>query len=93
MPPAPGTPSHATYKFDAETLTEIDKQRQDIVHGELLGKRIENIEQNLDYLGETWMYFFIMMHECFGLRIDPSEMSSAVGKGDSVASPSGSAIP
>jgi hypothetical protein len=90
--PAPGTPSHATYKFNVKTLTEIDKQRQDIVHGELLGAQIANIEHNLDYLRQTWMHFFLMMHESFGLRIDPSEMPAFGGKGNPVASLSASAI-
>jgi hypothetical protein len=91
--PAPGTPSHPSYKFSADMVTEIDKQRQDIVHGELLGAQIGNVKRNLDYLRETWMYFFLMMHENFGLRIDPSEMSGSRGKEGPVVKPSASAVP
>ena len=63
------------YQFDAQTLREIDKLRQDIVHGDLLGGEISAIETKLAYLRDTWNYFFVMMHESFGLRIDPTAIS------------------
>lgn len=69
---------HPTYKFDPEKLREIDKLRQNIVHGDLLGGAIPEVEKKLTYLRDSWMYFFMMMHKSFGLRIDPTVMSPAV---------------
>jgi len=63
------------YRFDAATLLQIDKDRQDIVHGDLLGGEIVEIETKLAYLRETWNYFFIMMHESFGLQIDAAAIA------------------
>lgn len=70
-----GPPSHPEYKFDQGTLSELDKLRHEIVHGDLLGSEIEDAQKKLDYLQQTWMYFFIMMHQTFGLQIDPRVLS------------------
>lgn len=56
-----------------ESLNEL---RQDIVHGDLLGSEIPDIDTKLSYLRNTWMYFFKMMHERFGLRIDTTVFES-----------------
>jgi len=66
----------AHYTFDEEQLKAIDKLRQDIVHGDLLGNEIADVDTKLIYLRNTWMYFFKMMHETFGLRIDPTVFTS-----------------
>ena len=78
--PHEGTLVHPEYKFDLEIVSMLDKLRQDLVHGDLLGEEIANAENRLDYLRQTWMYFFIMLHKKFGLRIDPV-LLSASGKG------------
>lgn len=70
-------PVHANYKFDSDRLRWIDKCRQDIVHGDMLGDEIPQIDETLQYLFDTWMYFFLMMNETFGLRVDPSLLASA----------------
>jgi hypothetical protein len=64
------------YKFDGEQLKAIDKLRQDIVHGDLLGSEIADINTKLIYLRKTWIYFFTMLHETFGLRIDTTVLTS-----------------
>jgi hypothetical protein len=68
------------YQFDEDILRKIDKARQDIVHGDLLGKEIPDIEGKLQYLQNTGYYFFFMMNEAFGLRLD-SEAISHIAKG------------
>ena len=73
-------PMHDTYRFDQGTLSEIDKLRHRIVHGDLLGSEISAAEQKLDYLRQTWMFFFVMMHQGFGLQIDPEAMSRQVNQ-------------
>jgi hypothetical protein len=64
------------YAFDEEHVKAIDKLRQDIVHGDLLGSEIADIDAKLTCLRNTWMYFFKMMHETFGLRIDTTVFTS-----------------
>ena len=63
------------YTFDQENLKTIDKLRQDIVHGDLLGSEIADIDEKLSCLRNTWMYFFKMMHQTFGLRIDTTVLT------------------
>jgi hypothetical protein len=64
------------YTFDEAQLKAIDKLRQDIVHGDLLGSEIPEIDTKLTYLRDILMYFFKMMHETFGLRIDTTVFTS-----------------
>ncbi len=84
--PKGGAPRHPEYKFNRDALTKIDRRRQEVVHGELLRSELLELEADLQYLRDTWNYFFVMMHESFGLHIDPSQMSdysaqrSAAGK-------------
>lgn len=70
-------PAHKEYKFDQGVLSQIDKLRHDLVHGDLLGEEILGAEKSLEYLQQTWMYFFIMLHQNFGLRIDTEVFSRA----------------
>jgi hypothetical protein len=65
------------YQWDIDTLLEIDQTRKEIVHGDLLGKEIPEAEQKLKYLQNTSYYFMVMMHEAFGLRLDPEALSNA----------------
>lgn len=64
------------YTFDEDQLKAIDKLRQDIVHGDLLGSEIVEIDTKLAYLRDMWMYFFKVMHETFGLRMDTTVFTS-----------------
>jgi len=75
--PCTGISASGDYKFEGATVSELDKLRQDIVHGDLLGQEIENVQSKLDYLRQTWNYFFVMMHNSFGLRINPAMMSAS----------------
>jgi hypothetical protein len=77
-----GPPSNPNYKFDAVKLKSIDKLRQNIVHGDLLGAAIADINEKLEYLRNTWMYFFMLMHERFGLRLDPTMLTSQPGRSE-----------
>jgi hypothetical protein len=74
-----GPPSNPNYKFDAAKLKTIDRLRQDIVHGDFLGTAIADVDEKLEYLRNTWMYFFMLMHDSFGLRLDPTMLTSEPG--------------
>jgi hypothetical protein len=71
-----GPPGYPEYNFDAARLKAIDKLRQDIVHGDLLGTAIADIDEKLEYLRNTGMHFFMMMHKSLGLRIDTTVLTS-----------------
>jgi hypothetical protein len=71
----PSTPD-PYYAFDQEKVKSVDKLRQDIVHGELLGSEITDIDEKLSCLQNTWLYFFKLMHNTFGLRIDTTVFTS-----------------
>ena len=60
-----------SYKYDRDKIVRIDKLRQDIVHGDLLGREIAQIDSALEYLSRTWDYFFIAMNRSFDVRLDP----------------------
>ena len=75
----PSRPPRNEYQFDAATLRQIDKLRQDIVHGDLLGGEIPSSRDEARlpaYLRDTWNYFFVMMHERFGLQIDATAITA-----------------
>ncbi|HEX6803358.1 MAG TPA: hypothetical protein VF133_06725 [Terriglobales bacterium] len=72
-----GPPANPEYNFDQGRLSELDKLRHDVVHGDLLGSEIADAATKLDYLQQTWIYFFVMLHKTFGLRVDPSKFSRA----------------
>jgi hypothetical protein len=48
----PPRPPRNQYRFDAATLRQIDKLRQDIVHGDMLGGEIPEVEMKLAYCGK-----------------------------------------
>ena len=64
------------YAFDQEKVKSIDKLRQNIVHGELLGSEIADIDDKLSCLRNAGFYFFKLMHNTFGLRIDTTVFTS-----------------
>jgi hypothetical protein len=57
-------------------VKSIDKLRQDIVHGELLGSEIADIDDKLSCFRNAGFYFFKLMHNTFGLRIDTTVFTS-----------------
>jgi hypothetical protein len=73
------TQLYTEYKFDQGKLSEIDKLRQDLIHGDLLGQEIADAETALDYLHKTGIYFFVMLNQSFGLRIDTTVFSKQGG--------------
>ena len=58
-------------QFDRQRLQKMDKLRQDIVHGEALGRVIPNVEQELDYLNRTSLFLLSLVNFHYGLRLVP----------------------
>lgn len=85
----PASTSLGSYQFDPEVLREIDTIRKNIVHGDLLGAEIPEIHSSLEYLRVTWNFCFLMMHQRFGLHIDPE----AIPQGANDTPQQGSAEP
>jgi hypothetical protein len=70
QPPPKWSPM-TDYQFDPQRLQKVDKLRQDILHGEALGRVIPNVEQELDYLNRTTMFLLGLVNFRYGLRLDP----------------------
>lgn len=85
--PKPGGRLHPEYKFSNDALSSIDRRRQDVIHGELLRRKLPQLEADLQYLRNTWNYFFVMMHVSFGLCIDPSQMAGHSAQDPAVGEP------
>jgi hypothetical protein len=66
----------ATYKFDKQMLFDLDWLRQQIVHGDTWGSQIPDVPSKLDYLQNTAYYFFMMLNQALGVRLDPTKMSA-----------------
>lgn len=68
--PEKGWSSMRGYAFDMERIKRLDKLRQDIVHGDALGRPIADVENEFDYMQRTCMYFMGLVHYRYGLQID-----------------------
>jgi hypothetical protein len=58
------------YAFDMGRIRSLDKLRQEIVHGDGLGRPIANVDDEFDYMQRTCMYFMGLVHYRYGLQID-----------------------
>src|SRR5262249_36314127 len=61
------SPMHG-YAFELARINRLDKLRQDIVHGEALGKPIEHVDDEYDYMNRTCMYFMGLVNLRYGLK-------------------------
>lgn len=63
--------ARAGYRFDRARLAELDDLRHDIVHRNRPRAPIPDVDAGIDFLNETGLFFFGMVNQCFGLRLDP----------------------
>jgi hypothetical protein len=66
----PSTTTRPGYAFDRARVETIDRERQEIVHGE--GLEFSNIDETLDYLLQTGLFLFGMVNERYKVRFDPN---------------------
>lgn len=59
------------YAFDLGRIEKIDKLRNDVVHGESLGREIANADEEFEYMDRTCMYFMGLVNLKYKLRMDP----------------------
>jgi hypothetical protein len=69
QPPKRSSPATG-YAFDLDRIIRIDKLRQDIVHGQVLGQTIAEPDDELDYMNRTCMYFMGLVNLKYNLKID-----------------------
>lgn len=69
-PPQGWSPMHG-YVFDLDRIKGLDRLRQDIVHGEALGRTIESADEEFQYMNSTCWYFMGLVNLRYDLRIDP----------------------
>lgn len=62
------------YKFDRNTIQELDRIRQGVVHGDLIGKLIPEAQEKSDYLISTAFFFGDMLSERYGLKLSYMHM-------------------
>jgi hypothetical protein len=68
------------YEFNLERIEQLDRLRQDIVHGDALGRPINAVEDELDYMNRTCMYFLGLVNLRYGLKIDPQFVMTFMSK-------------
>jgi hypothetical protein len=59
------------YAYDKDRLSTLDEQRHKIVHGDGLGSRFPNVEEDLEYLHDTSMHFIRMVFQKYHLEVHP----------------------
>jgi hypothetical protein len=64
------SPIHG-YVFDLARIERLDLFRQDIVHGNALGRPIPDVNGEFDYMNLTCWYLMGLVNMRYGLRLDP----------------------
>ncbi len=69
-PPAGYTPLNG-YAWDRAELERLDGLRHDLVHGRLDGQALTDVEKNIEFLVKTGLFFWSMLHDTYGVKVDP----------------------
>jgi hypothetical protein len=80
-----------SYVFDRDRLERIDLFRHEIVHGGEIERRVENADEETDYMMSTVIHLMTLVSDRFGFKID-TDYGYALTK-KSPAPPRGSAAP
>ena len=59
------------YAFDPAGIECLDVLRQNLVHGNALGREIKDADGEFDYMNRTCWYFMGLVNMRYGLRLDP----------------------
>lgn len=59
------------YAFDPDRIERLDVLRQNIVHGDALGRRINDADGEFAYMNQTCWYFMCLVNMRYGLQLDP----------------------
>lgn len=59
------------YAFDLDRIERLDLLRQDIVHGDALGRHIEDAFSEFEYMNRSCWYFMGLVNMRYGLKLDP----------------------
>jgi hypothetical protein len=70
QPPGGYTPIRG-YRFNRERLEELDRARQEVIHGLGISSASHNTAKSLKFLLHTGYFFAAMINYRFGLRVDP----------------------
>lgn len=69
-PEAGWSPMHG-YVFDLDRIERLDLLRQDIVHGDALGRPIADAVGEFEYMNRSCWYFMGLVNMRYGLKLDP----------------------
>ncbi len=62
-----------SYVYDEERLVELDDLRHRLVHGAAEQETLPPIEEALEFLTKTGVYFVLMLSHSYGIKLDPLE--------------------
>jgi hypothetical protein len=68
------------YHYESARLAQLDKLRQDIVHGPRLSS-IPTVDDDLDYLQRTGLYLITLVTHRYGVRIDLAALMAEARRG------------
>jgi len=64
--------SRAGYQFNRDRLVQLDDIRHNIVHRDRPRVPIQDVEAGIEFMHETGLFFFGMVNNRYGLRLDPA---------------------
>jgi hypothetical protein len=76
QPPSGFTPLTKPYVFSRERIEQLDKSRQQIIHGYQKVTGLPNIDDSLDFLSDTGLHLAGLVNWRYDVRIDPDEFQS-----------------
>jgi hypothetical protein len=67
-----------TYKYNREKLEEIDTLRHNIVHGLKIEASINKIEEYIEYLRNTGLYFFHLISRAYEISVNMKHIQESL---------------
>lgn len=78
-PPEKWSPMH-NYIYDKARLEKIDQYRHEIIHGRGINKKLNNTDEEVEYLMKTALFFMGLVNLRYGLKITPEYTFAAMAE-------------
>ena len=69
-PPNKWSPMH-NYEYDKDRLLKLDSFRHDVIHGQGVRKKLDNPEDEVEYLMKTALFYMGLVNLRYGLQLNP----------------------
>lgn len=70
QPPEKWSPMN-NYEYDKTRLEKLDNYRHEIIHGQGVSKKIDNPDDEVEYLMKTTLFYMGMVNLKYGLQLNP----------------------